>query len=296
MGRDKRARVSQCQPLLGKDEPQYVDVQWDQGIGSATVDHIEKCRARDFVRVGNVVKAAYDLDYADIVIAGDVKGTEVKEGSLGTITSDTETGWLVSWSGRELGPTAVNVDQITKCSALDFIDHGDVVKAAYDLDYAGLVVAGDDKGTTVKTGSLGTIASSTETGWIVKWSGRSLGPTSVTFGQVTKCSSQEYVIEGDVVRATCDLDYSSVGNPGDDQGTEIKQGSLGTIQSQTETDWIVSWYGRSLGTTYARPDTIRKCAWHEFFLAGDTVRARRDLDYPFGVVRRGALGTLKRVL
>lgn len=49
----------------------------------------------------------------------------MKKGSLGT----------VHWSGRDLGETVAEKQQIVKCKPTDFFVVGDIVKAACELDF-----------------------------------------------------------------------------------------------------------------------------------------------------------------
>ena len=46
----------------------------------------------------------------------------------------------------------------------------------------------------------------------VTWSSRNLGATTVSVRQLRKCQDEEYLADGDVVAATCDLDFGAVGH------------------------------------------------------------------------------------
>merc|ERR1712070_914546 len=107
---------------------------------------IRKCEHTEFLQEGDIVKAAADLDYGEVGHVGDELGATVKKGSLGTLKTPVSGSGcqMVEWSGRRLGHTAVNKDQIRKCEYTEFLQEGDIVKAAADLDYGEVGHVGDE--------------------------------------------------------------------------------------------------------------------------------------------------------
>jgi hypothetical protein len=135
-------------------------VSWSgphSALGDCSVEssQVIKCEPHEFVKVGDSVKAAYDLDFG--------KGL-VKQGSLGAVRSLLAGKMVVSWSGPHsaLGDCNVESSQVIKCEPHEFVKVGDSVKAAYDLDYSTIKVEASkfDSGKgLVKQGSLGVVRS-----------------------------------------------------------------------------------------------------------------------------------------
>merc|ERR1712008_24770 len=132
----------------------------------------------------------------------------------------------------------------------------------------------------------------------VDWWGCQLGKTPVKKIHVLKCKETEYFVMDDVVKAACDLTYSSVA--GDDLGNVVKQGSLGRITTAPTGDvFEVDWWVRQLGKTTVKHFQVRKCKETEYFVTKDVVKAAFDLTYSSvagdaagQVVKQGSLGVL----
>jgi hypothetical protein len=136
----------------------------DCGVESSQVI---KCQPHEFVKVGDSVKAACDLDYSTIKVEESKfdsgKGL-VKEGSLGVVRMLLAGKMVVSWSDPHsvLGDCGVESSQVIKCQPHEFVKVGDSVKAACDLDYSTIKVEESkfDSGKgLVKEGSLGVVRS-----------------------------------------------------------------------------------------------------------------------------------------
>jgi len=131
-------------------------VEWvGQSLVTSTVlrDCIQKCESRGYLRVGDVVKADCDLNYP----VSDASGPGmIKRGDFGTLKSTDPL--TIDWWGRSLGLTTASKAQFLKCHPREYIVSGDVVKAAFDLDY-GSIGCSDSEGGIVRTGSLGIVRS-----------------------------------------------------------------------------------------------------------------------------------------
>jgi hypothetical protein len=121
--------------------------------------------------------------------------------------------WIVHWTDVP-GVYVVGLGQMKKYDPHEFLRDGDTVRAACDLDYPDLGL--------VKKGQLGVLGefSNTHGAWFVDWGGF---PEKVVVkkDQVNKCAPHEFLREGDMVRAACDLDYPDLGL--------VKKGQLGML-------------------------------------------------------------------
>mmetsp|Transcript_14070 Transcript_14070/g.32767 ORF Transcript_14070/g.32767 Transcript_14070/m.32767 type:complete len:494 (+) Transcript_14070:187-1668(+) len=266
----------------------------DAGLSTTTArsDQFVKCAWNEFTKLGDVVRAARDLNF----YLGDSEGTVVKEGSIGEIVqlagqASNET--KVAWAGRgsAFQGTSVNGDDFIKCDWHEYLKTGDVVKAAYDLSFT----LGDGEGKVVKEGSLGhlTVTKGTDAEWSVHWAGR--GPvfqnTQVSRDQFIKCAWSEHFRTGDVVKAAHDISYFL----GDGEGNVVKEGSVGELTIHGPAKLSVHWAGRGSRLQCAEVswDQIVKCAEDEYLKAGDVVRAICDLEYAgHNLVKQGSLGFL----
>ena len=185
---------------------------------------VRKCEHTEFVKTGDYVKAAYDLQYSQPI------GT-VARGSLGRLVGKVPTlggmapKWSVDWSqGSMTDPSKVaqvENEQVIKCQENEFLQVGDAVKAACRLTYE----LGDKQGKVVEQGSLGDVIGLRPIR--IRWTGRegSLSDAQVTDNQVDKCQELEYCKVGDAVKAERDLSFTR----GDEQGNLVKRGSLGKL-------------------------------------------------------------------
>lgn len=83
---------------------------------------------------------------------------------------------IVDWLGHSLSRTSVCTTQILKCAPGYFFAVGDIVNAAFNLDYN--ILPGDQEGRRVKKGVLGTIIAIPSFGQLtMNWSGRDMGET-----------------------------------------------------------------------------------------------------------------------
>ena len=167
------------------------------------------------------MKAAYNLDFGAVGHAGDSQGSLVSQGALGVVRH-CEQPVRVEWLGRDLAETVVQKEQIQKCPPREFISVGDVVRATRDLVF---------EMNLVTAGALGTVTScDNET--IVRWIGfDTLGRTSLAQEDFVKCNPWEYLSAGDIVKASCKLDFQACGISGDAMGTTVSEGSLGSVAS-----------------------------------------------------------------
>ena len=212
------------------------------GTTAVTVRQVRKCHDEEYLLEGDVVAAACDLDFGAVGHLPDWQGAIVAAGSIGILKRQPGRTDRVAWIGRDLAETAVTKDQIRKCSAADYLCDGDIVKAAYDLDFGSVGHVGDDHGAVVRQGSQGVLRHSVQP-MRVEWLGRELAETVVQRYQIHKCAPHEFIRVNDVVRATRDLPFD---------GRVVLEGSLGTVvhvSMETET-CIICWSGhRPLGNT-----------------------------------------------
>ena len=180
--------------------------------GSTTVStsDVRKCEHTEFVKVGDHVKAAYDLQYSQPI------GT-VARGSLGRLVGMAPK-WSVNWSQ---GRAQVEKEHVIKCKEHEFLQVGDAVKAARRLTYE----LGDKQGKVVEQGSLGTILDLSPLR--IRWSGRegALSKAGANKDQLNKCQELDFCKVGDTVKADRDLSFTR----GDEQGNLVKRGSLGRL-------------------------------------------------------------------
>jgi hypothetical protein len=187
---------------------------------------------------------------------------------------------VVSWSDPHsaLGDCGVESSQVIKCQPHEFVEVGDSVKAAYDLDYGKSLV---------KQGSLGVVRSLLAGKIVVSWSEPHSTHEFVESSQVIKCQPHEFVEVGDSVKAAYDLDYGK---------SLVKQGSLGVVRSLLAGKIpVVSWSDphSALGDCSVESSQVIKCQPHEFVKVGDSVKAAYDLDYGEGLVKQGSLGVVR---
>ena len=102
-------------------------------------------------------------------------------------------------SSDVVGKAAFLIDQVIKCKPGEFWVVGDVVKASYDLQY--------ETG-CVKKGVLGKIMKNTDP-YEVDWTPHAVGKAAFLNYQVIKCEPHEFLVVGDVVKASYDLQYEA---------------------------------------------------------------------------------------
>eukprot|EP00445_Apocalathium_hangoei_P006506 CAMPEP_0203864414 /NCGR_PEP_ID=MMETSP0359-20131031/14745_1 /ASSEMBLY_ACC=CAM_ASM_000338 /TAXON_ID=268821 /ORGANISM="Scrippsiella Hangoei, Strain SHTV-5" /LENGTH=407 /DNA_ID=CAMNT_0050782139 /DNA_START=84 /DNA_END=1307 /DNA_ORIENTATION=+ len=189
---------------------------------TVSLDQVAKCEPKEFLAVGDVVTASFDLHGS----VGDASVRQVREGALGVLKSFRASGELaVEWVGQSLVTSTVLRDYIQKCKSRGYLRVGDVVKANCDLHYPVSDASGPGM---IKRGELGTLKSTDPL--TIDWWGRSLGLTAASKDQFVKCHPREYIVSGDVVKAAFDLDYGSIGFS-DSEGGIVRTGSLGIVRS-----------------------------------------------------------------
>ena len=246
----------------------------------ATKEQVMKCTDEEFIRAGDVMKAVYDLNY------GGRTGT-MHEGTHGTVVKmcHTRHEYEIQWTGQT-HHCRVKHDQVKKCAETEFIASGNVIKAAYDLDYG-------SKFGYVAKGAFGVVKKvSAADIFIVQWIGSNTEPLKhncqATKEQVMKCTDEEFIRAGDVMKAVYDLNY------GGRTGT-MHEGTHGTVVKMCHTrhEYEIQWTGQTHHCR-VKHDQVKKCAETEFIASGNVIKAAYDLDYgsKFGYVAKGALGVV----
>jgi hypothetical protein len=124
-------------------------VNWPFGDGRVRSGQFRKANKDEFWSVGDVVKAAGDLDYGSSANGGAGAARLIKEGSLGTLVS-LSVPVTVDWSPHALGKAQVNKGDIVKCKPEEHLTTGDVVRAAKELTFK---FDGEEK--RISIGSIG---------------------------------------------------------------------------------------------------------------------------------------------
>merc|ERR1712083_891053 len=94
------------------------------GLCCVSPQDIRKCSETEVLRVGDAVTAARRLTFEE----SDEEGCHVEIGALGTLRQLTPTN-TVAWTNRNLGLCRVTPQDIRKCSAIEYLRVGDIVKA-----------------------------------------------------------------------------------------------------------------------------------------------------------------------
>jgi hypothetical protein len=192
--------------------------------------------------VGDWVKATKDLDYKESGI--------VQKGTFGMVISpnDPKLSLLVNWTKGGAPATLSNcaIDRkymgiVQKADASEIVKTGDIVSAAYDLNY------GKDHGMVV-AGCLGTITdiavvpSESTASWNVTWHRTNIKGSlaaKAQRNQFQKCKPTEFFSEGDILKPSRDLKIalkaavtiSSMSLPGAPTGTiTITKDTLGILE------------------------------------------------------------------
>jgi len=216
-------RLRNRNPSSGLEQVKWSDPRY--GVTDVERSQIQKCLPAEFFVEGDPVRATCDLDYH-------LFGVLVPQGSLGRLKTNLVGLNDVEWSNPQLGVTAVEETQIQKCLPAEILAEGSIVMATCDIDYGMLGFSGDEYGVTVRKGSLGTVnALVNREVFSVEWTGRNLGRTRVYSSQIRKCEPKEFLAKGDIVKATCDLEYSLPGAGGHECDRLVKKDSLGILVS-----------------------------------------------------------------
>lgn len=192
--------------LKGYDDQGYMIIHWlvnEIGELSGTPSiYLKKCDQSKFFKVGDVVRAVYDLNY----------GTDngfVPKGSNGTLKELEDGGsWTVNWWNGII-EVSTKQEYILKCDQSKFFKVDEVIKAKVNLTWP--------SGEAVSAGTFGTLIAwdMNNNTWEVKWwnengtSGDELLVVSHTHLQ--KCHSTEYWLPDDVFKTTCNLTFGKLG-------------------------------------------------------------------------------------
>eukprot|EP00929_Paragymnodinium_shiwhaense_P001604 TRINITY_DN101845_c0_g1_i1.p1 TRINITY_DN101845_c0_g1~~TRINITY_DN101845_c0_g1_i1.p1 ORF type:complete len:305 (+),score=36.15 TRINITY_DN101845_c0_g1_i1:87-917(+) len=255
------------------------------GHTSVKVSQVLKAASKDYMQVGDVVRAAHQLS---------TNSGAVQSGTLGTVTSLHSNGsrFTVSWSGARRS-AAIPSSSIVKCEPFEFLNVGDVVKSCGDLRYKVADAKGDN---LVRAGSLGVITWWQEDAGEVRWAGRSFKTSSVVLAEhIVKCSVEEFKVHGDVVEATRDLTFAVAGS----SRACVPCGSLGSLRTVATGGFEVDWWGGAGCTAVLKTD-VGKCHPRQYIMIGNVVKAAFDLDYSDAgisdaagcIVNQGSLGVV----
>jgi hypothetical protein len=184
--------------------------------------------------------------------------------------------WCSSSLNGTIGKARLPDDGLEKCNPQDFLVPTDIVKANADLHSLSMK--------KVAKGTLGTLKSNEGGGmWVVEWV--DIGELHTSQTSFKKCTASEYILISDVVKANCDLTWSSLGK-------SVAKGTIGTLKSTEGNLWLVLW-SEGIGELYASKDQFTKCNLQDFLIPTDIVKANTDL-YLSSVkkVAKGTLGTL----
>jgi hypothetical protein len=153
-------------------------------------------------------------------------GTKIRQ-----CPTDPKFGLLVNWTKGGAPATlskcevSTHMHCVQKADASEIVKKGDIVKAAYDLNYGnehGVVVAGclgiitdvpnaphhaQDKLNSSGASSGGAVSSKSTASWNVTWHTNRKGslPEKAKREQFRKCKPNEFLSEGDIVRPSGDL-------------------------------------------------------------------------------------------
>eukprot|EP00928_Gymnodinium_smaydae_P047553 TRINITY_DN31745_c0_g1_i1.p1 TRINITY_DN31745_c0_g1~~TRINITY_DN31745_c0_g1_i1.p1 ORF type:complete len:508 (+),score=46.29 TRINITY_DN31745_c0_g1_i1:40-1563(+) len=207
--------------IVNRLEGSQFIVEWSgRALGLCIVEqgHVAKCAEIEYIKVGDLLKAVGRLTFA----CGDEKGCDVNQNDLGILKQFDGSKLLVEWIGRSLGLCTLEPGYAIKCHRSEYIQVGDVVKAARRLTFA----HGDDIGCHVEKDSLGTVKQLDGSKLIVEWIGRAIGLCTVAFDEATQCFETEYIKVGDLVKATRCLSFDA----SDGRGCVVNEGDLGILQ------------------------------------------------------------------
>mmetsp|Transcript_9858 Transcript_9858/g.14427 ORF Transcript_9858/g.14427 Transcript_9858/m.14427 type:complete len:378 (-) Transcript_9858:295-1428(-) len=239
-------------------------------------ESIRKCRSSEFLQVGDVIRAKKDLKWDC--------GTRINEGTFGELKERDESNkddlWLVRWWDDTSAKKYAYSRHIKKCKPSEFFRVGDRVQAKHDMTTT--------QGVRISKGTFGKLKErrASDRKWLVDWV--SVGNIHTKKKNIEKCTESEYIVVGDIVKATSRLKWKS--------GETVEKGTLGKLKQKMENgNWLVKWYDKKnkVGEKKATKKDFSKCKPSEYFAKDDIMALVHDLTFENGKIRvpKGTLCT-----
>jgi hypothetical protein len=204
-GSGKRVSTGSYGIMKGYDDQGNMNIHWlvdeiGELSGTSSI-YLKKCDQGKFFKVGDVVRAVYDLRFG-------FDNAFVPKGSHGTLKELEDGGsWTVDWWNGIID-VSTKQEYLLKCDQRRFYKLGEVVKAKVDLKWS--------TGELVSAGTFGTLMTRDlkSNTWGVHWwdgKGISSGELLVYHAHLLKCQYTEYWLPDDVFKTNRAFNFGERG-------------------------------------------------------------------------------------